>query len=185
MTRISNHRLNKAKYRELVLYITKEMQTDKTASTVGVNKVLFYSDFAAYRVHGTPITGALYRKYNEGPAAENMLQCIEELEEEGVIEVDVRAHVMGDIKYLKLKKDIDPDLNEVKQHELEFINEAIDYLKGKLPQEIIDLATRDHLWMDTLHFDEIPYSEAFSTHVVQDQFTDIRGVRDAAAHSGA
>ena len=61
--------LDKGKFHELVIHSANLMADDRTASIIRINKILYYADFASYRETTRPITGACYRKYNEGPRA--------------------------------------------------------------------------------------------------------------------
>ena len=179
MTKLQPEPLDLYKYQQLLLYTAKQMENDSTSSTVRINKVLFYSDFASYRIQGKPITGAIYRMYHEGPAAEHMLQCIAEMEAEGILEPRIRSHVMGDFKYLKVPDGISPDLSVFNKSELTLVDEALAYMQGKTPREIVEMATKDYLWVDIHHFDDIPYSWAFDTPVLQDQPSDVATLKDA------
>jgi hypothetical protein len=60
------------KLTELVLYIGATCALDRYYGVLKLNKMLFYSDFGAYRVLGESITGVEYRKYDHGPAPAGM-----------------------------------------------------------------------------------------------------------------
>ena len=66
-----------SKFRELVLYIAEQSEGDPRFGAVKLNKILYYSDFEAFRVLGESITGATYRKLSEGPAPLQMLETKE------------------------------------------------------------------------------------------------------------
>ena len=66
--------------KELVLYIGAKCALDEHYGVLKLNKILFYSDFRAFQVRGKPITGALYKKYPNGPAPEVMKRVRHELE---------------------------------------------------------------------------------------------------------
>jgi hypothetical protein len=55
------------RFDELVLYIAERTQDDKSFGSTKLAKVLFFSDFEAFRDLGAPITGAEYQKWAYGP----------------------------------------------------------------------------------------------------------------------
>jgi len=59
---------NEEKLAELILYVCHKSEADERFGATKLNKILFYSDFAAYRQLGQPITGADYQNLEEGPA---------------------------------------------------------------------------------------------------------------------
>ncbi|MCY4653980.1 MAG: Panacea domain-containing protein, partial [Dehalococcoidia bacterium] len=83
------------KFRELVLYIANRSQSDPLFGVVKLNKILYYSDFAAYRILGHPITGASYQKFNEGPAPQEMLGQRRVMVDSGDITVRNRPYFSG------------------------------------------------------------------------------------------
>jgi len=67
--------------KELVLYVGSKCWRDEHYCVLKLNKILFYSDFHAFKVRGKPITGAEYKKYPHGPAPAAMKRVREELED--------------------------------------------------------------------------------------------------------
>lgn len=67
------------KLKELVLYVGAKCALDPHYGVLKLNKILFYSDFRAYRALGSPITGADYKKYPHGPAPRGMKTIRERL----------------------------------------------------------------------------------------------------------
>jgi len=55
------------RFDELVLYIAERTRDDENFGSTKLAKVLFFSDFQAYRELGDPITGAEYQKWAYGP----------------------------------------------------------------------------------------------------------------------
>lgn len=60
------------KLTELILYIGGKCALDPHYGVLKLNKILFYSDFTAFKTRGRAITGAEYRKYPHGPAPKDM-----------------------------------------------------------------------------------------------------------------
>ena len=72
---MNNFEFEPDKFRELIVYICKKSEGDPTFGAVKLNKILYYADFAAYRILGKPITGAQYQKLREGPAPQGVTYC--------------------------------------------------------------------------------------------------------------
>lgn len=84
---MSNHK-TVIKYREdvlkeLILYVAAKCGLDEHYGVLKLNKILFYSDFQAYKQRGKPITGAVYKKYTHGPAPDVMKRVRAEMVESG------------------------------------------------------------------------------------------------------
>lgn len=58
------------KLQEMILYAAGEFRCAADWSLTRLLRVLFHSDFRAYRLLGRSITGRLYRKVDQGPAPE-------------------------------------------------------------------------------------------------------------------
>jgi hypothetical protein len=56
------------KLAELILFISERSEGDPRFGAGKLNKLLFYSDFGAYRLFGKSITGQPYQKLSNGPA---------------------------------------------------------------------------------------------------------------------
>ncbi|MDH5642316.1 MAG: Panacea domain-containing protein, partial [Nitrospira sp.] len=64
----SQNTLNADKFKELILYVASQCEQDTYWNSTKLNKILFYSDFLAYKVNGQSITGADYFALERGPA---------------------------------------------------------------------------------------------------------------------
>jgi len=77
------------KLRELIVYLARKSAGDPTFCAAKVNRLLFFSDFEAYRRWGRAITGACYQKIKDAPVPCELSLVLEELERERVIvEID-------------------------------------------------------------------------------------------------
>src|ERR1700733_4521543 len=63
---------NRSKFKELVLYLSQRSAGDEGFGAVKLNKLLYRSDFEAYRLLGRPITGETYIKQEFGPVAADL-----------------------------------------------------------------------------------------------------------------
>ena len=52
--------LNERKLRELVVLVANKSEGDPHFGAVKLNKILYYAEFQAFRILGSPIAGATY-----------------------------------------------------------------------------------------------------------------------------
>jgi uncharacterized phage-associated protein len=83
------------KLEELVLYVAEKTRGDANAGAVKLNKYLYFSDFAAMRKHGRPITGAEYQRLLHGPAPRRLRPVRDRLVATGAARVDERVDAFG------------------------------------------------------------------------------------------
>ena len=152
---------NENKFKELILYVARHSVDDKYFGAVKLNKVLYFSDFNAYRELGNSITGADYQHLNEGPAPRQFLRVKDSLiaREEATIERRVvfsmtqqRLVAAGEAKD---EKDI------FTLDELRIIDEVIDTLWNMTAREASKLSHEEYGWRLTEPGESIPYSSAF------------------------
>jgi len=83
----ARNRGNEDKLAELLLYVADRVRDDPTGGSTKVNKILFFAEFAHYRSHLTPITGAPYQKLPRGPAPRRLVPIRDHLVETGQAEI--------------------------------------------------------------------------------------------------
>lgn len=76
---------NRAKFKELVLYLSQASAKDEGFGMVKLNKLLYRSDFEAFRLLGRPITGAVYEKQEFGPVARALPLVLDDLARSGYV----------------------------------------------------------------------------------------------------
>jgi hypothetical protein len=70
----------------MILYFSKRgLETGLVIGSTKLNKLMFFSDFAAYSQLGQPITGARYQKLRRGPAARQLLPMRDEMFADGEV----------------------------------------------------------------------------------------------------
>jgi hypothetical protein len=124
----SNIEYNAEKFRELLLYIAQQMESDESFGATVLNKVLYFSDFYSYRFDGAPITGAVYQKLNYGPAPRQLLREQQNLIEEGRAALQKRQ--FGDFFQKRLIALSDPKLELFTGEEIANVNVVINAFKG-------------------------------------------------------
>src|SRR5438034_140375 len=81
------------RFKDLLLYVAERLGDDPTFGETKLNKVLFFSDFQAFRVLGRPITGAEYQRNIYGPTARLYTVMREKLLRWGQLKVERRMVV--------------------------------------------------------------------------------------------
>ncbi len=148
-----------AKFRELVLYIAENSEDDPKFGVVKLNKILYYSDFEAYRRLERPITGATYRKYREGPAPSEILEQRRVMEDSGRIAVETRPYFSG--AQQRIVPLSEPDTGIFTDAELAVVDEAITGMRHMTAFEAASLSHRELGWQTAEYGEVIPYQTAW------------------------
>lgn len=114
---------NEKKLAELVLYVAMRSDGDRYFAATKLHKLLFFSDFMAYRDTGGAITWAEYQKLPYGPAAVRLLPVQSQLEEEG--RAAVQQLGLGRLTQKKLVALRDPDLSLFTAQEISIVDQVI------------------------------------------------------------
>lgn len=151
--------LDITKLKELTLYISGRSKDDPKFGAVKLNKILYYSDFKAYRELGKSITEATYQHISEGPAPNEMLEAITELLNDDDAEYEERPYFNLVQKRLVNKRK--PNKNLFSKSELEIVDEVIEELRPYNATEVSELSKRE--WGVKLYDigEDIPYRTAW------------------------
>lgn len=85
-----NFPFSAVKFRELILYLAAGGMKDPGFGLVKLAKALYYTDLSAYLELGRPITGATYRKYQQGLAPEQLPEQLRTMVDHGDLKVKTR-----------------------------------------------------------------------------------------------
>jgi hypothetical protein len=153
-------RFNEAKFKELVLYIASKAQKDPTVGAIKLNKILYYSDFIAYKRLGRPITGAAYQKLAEGPAPRRMVPIRRMMVDSGRIRLEERPYFNGMIqRIIPTPRVLTPKL--LSSEEVAIVDEVLVALAGKTAREVSDMSHRELGWILARPGETIPYETAW------------------------
>ena len=78
------------KMQALILYVSERCRTAPFFGKTKLNKILFYSDFAAFGEWGRPLTGLEYCKYTHGPVAPQVDELVADLCRKGKATLEER-----------------------------------------------------------------------------------------------
>lgn len=142
------------KFKELLLYVGHRCMKDPRYSTLKRNKILFYAEAMHFAVHGEPITGVEYRRYDLGPAPACYLSIKEQMERIG--DAYEYKDPYGDQKQLLPLRV--PDMDVFKATEVEIIDAVIASFWDKTGNELSLMSHGLKAWLLAADGEIIPYS---------------------------
>lgn len=85
-----------AKYKQMILtYLRMNMSEDGKITKTKLAKLLYLADFAWFYDHTESMSGMQYRKITHGPVPDTFFRALEELEDDGKIDVDRKTDDKG------------------------------------------------------------------------------------------
>ncbi|WP_085793442.1 Panacea domain-containing protein [Roseivivax jejudonensis] len=160
------------RFRELILYICMECQSDHWFGAVKLNKILYHSDFRAFERFGVPLTGVRYFRLPKGPAPKMLVPVRDELVREGALRVEKRQ-VGPDHRQDRPIALREPVVDLFTADELYLVDEVIRELWSQTAAEVSD-ASHDIRWRALRHKDHMPYE---LVHLSGDPLSDAEQTR--------
>lgn len=175
--------LDEQKFRNLVLYLAQRSWQDPSLGKTKLWKIIWQSDFLAFRRTGESITGSDYVHYPYGPVPEHGARLLESMEDSG--EIEVRAeHYFGYPQNRPLARR-EPDLGLFSAEEIALTEEACRQFEGMSATQAVnhvhDLSVG---WRLTSKGERIPYETALLSPE-EPAGGDIEWARDLIAQRGA
>jgi hypothetical protein len=171
------------KLRELILYVARRCQGDERFGKTKLNKILFWTDFLAYQVHGVSITGQQYVKKQFGPVGKETEAALTEL-----MEAEPRALDIGTRDYFTQTRKVpialrEPSLDPFTGWEIGLVENIIRQLWHMNATELSDLSHQFVGWRAAQFGEQIPYEAVFldNTPVTDEEEAWARQVVDAVA----
>ena len=153
-------KFERKKFKELLLHLARNSADDPKFGAVKLNKLLYFSDFEAYRRLGHPITGARYQKLPWGPAAIEFLPLQDELLSEGLVKLEERQR--GPHAQRVTVALAEPDLAVFSAEELQVIEEVLADLRPHGAIQVSELSHERSAGWNLVEIGEvIPYGSAF------------------------
>jgi hypothetical protein len=152
---------NRQRFKELVLMLSQASAGDPGFGMVKLNKLLYWSDFEAYRLLGRSITGETYEKQEFGPVARDLPIVLDELASDGYL---VWQHFpRGDFVRDVPAAQEPPDERQFSADELRIIRRALEELAGHGGKSVSEWSHADSAgWNVAREFgDTIEYGSAF------------------------
>jgi hypothetical protein len=153
---------DKAKLKELILYLAKKSEDDPKYGMTKLNKLLYFSDFFAYARTGKSITGSQYQRLGKGPCLRAMLPVRNEMlaaDECAMQKAQYFGHQQDRLLALR-----DPDLSIFTGEEIAIVNEVLAGLREHNAREASDFTHRFPTWQAFDDKETIPYEAIFVTN---------------------
>lgn len=155
-----NRKFDLERFENLVLYVLDSLgRCYKT----GLNKILWYIDFGAFRDLGTSLTGSQYLRWQYGPVPEGFEMLYAGMICNGLIKVDEK--LKHDNPCEEFHSAIAPKTNLFTREELLVADAWIAALKSKSSGELKDISHREKAYTDTPHAKPISYHFAVDLKV--------------------
>lgn len=172
---------DKAKFRELVVYVAERVGDDPRFGDTKFNKVLFHVDFRAYNRFGRAVTGAAYQKLDFGPAARALKPVRDELHAEGAVKLTSRQAGRRRQSVTRACRPADRTL--FTGEELALVDQVIAELAPLTAEAVSDQSHEHPGWRLVDERETIPYSTALVSTAPPSKRTLARG-RELAARLG-
>ncbi len=135
---------NYAKYKQMILaYLRTDIGVGGKVTKTKLAKLLYLADFAWFYKYLESMSGMSYRKIQYGPVPDSYFRAIDELFEEGAIDID-NTTKDGAFLISQTRSGAREELTELNEIEKKLVNDISIKWKGKRTQDIIKF-THDQL----------------------------------------
>lgn len=169
-----------ARFKELLIYVSHSCMDDPTYSRIKLLKILFFSDFESYGVHGVPITGMSYRKQSYGPVPVDFPRIQEEMLRENQIKIfSRRVYEHSSQRLFPLRQ---PTFDFVSARDISIVDGWIRFFWNKTAKEVSNYS-HGKAWKIAGESELIPYEAVF----ISDEpvtFEDVARAKELAARYG-
>ena len=156
---MDNFMFDETKFRELVLYLAAGGMKDTGFGLVKLTKALYYADLSAYLELGRSITGATYRKYQQGPAPEQLPEQLRILTDREELKVKPRLWLAR-----RILKPAPQRMAKTQEYfavkELALANEVITALTPMTEAQAAEHSRQEKGWQAAAPGEIIPYAAA-------------------------
>lgn len=153
--------LDQAKLAEMVVFFTRESETDLLFGSTKLNKLLFLADFLAYGYLGRPITGAEYIHQEHGPTPQpkQLLPVFRMLQDAGRLRFNLEETYRGPRRRPVALSE--PNTALFSEDELDICRDALSMLRYMSGIESSKWSHQIPGWRFTRHNEVIPYHTAY------------------------
>lgn len=149
------------KFKQLVHYVCyRRADKPSTLGATKLNKIMWLSDFLAFRDLGQSITGARYVKREFGPVPHQILPILNELQQEGVVKV-THTHYHGYDK-ASYKAFIPISNDFLSPEEADLVEGVIAFVCDENTATSISQKSHDDVWKMAEDGEEMPYFTIFA-----------------------
>ena len=136
---------NLEKIQNVIIYLVEHIVPWKT----GLNKLLFYTDFAHYRNYGKSIMGLQYRAIPLGTVPSNYDRILANVVEKELVQVEYVQFSNGNVGENYKPNPLHPfDESLFSEQELKTLQSVVENFKGKTTKQIVEINHLESAWID-------------------------------------
>ena len=149
------------KFKQILLYILKEVGGKPNVGMTVIYKILYFIDFDYYEKYEEQMMGLVYQKNQYGPTPIFFQKIIDELVKAGDVEIiKSKYYKYPQVKYL-VNPRIEPDLSILTGQEQKFIDWELKRFSDRSASYLSELSHKDVPWISTETGKTIDYESVF------------------------
>jgi plasmid maintenance system antidote protein VapI/uncharacterized phage-associated protein len=156
--RINVPQKNISKFKEVLLYILKQVASKPHVGETVLYKLLYFIDFDYYEKYEEQLIGATYIKNHHGPTPKEFLKIVDEMKGKDLMLVRSQYFKYPQKKYLPLRE---PDLSKLSATEIKTIDQVLERLSDMNATDISAYSHNDVPWLTTEDGKPIDYESVF------------------------
>jgi hypothetical protein len=145
------------KLAQMLLYVAEMVEGDPSAGKTKLHKILFFSDFEAFRKTGESISGENYVKYDQGPFLKPLDSTVNKMSNAGLAEW-APPNQRGEIRLVPRVK---ADVSLLTEQDRQILGSNVKRFWGMSASGVSNLSHRLFGWQTTPNDHEIPYNSAY------------------------
>lgn len=143
----------------MILYLADRSKDDPLFGAVKLAKLMFFSDFIAFREIGQSISGLEYRKLPQGPVPTAAKSVMAQLQKKGSIHIEERK--VGRTVQSRVVSDVRPTQDFFEPGEVDVMDKVLTALRPRNASEVSNLSHHFIGWQTACDNEVIPYSVSF------------------------
>lgn len=149
-------KLNEEKYKNVILYLSKNVGQNGVWGKKKMYKLLYYLDFDFFEKYERPITGDIYHKLQMGPAPSYFDAIAFELQKEGKLEIGKGRTGAGFNDAVIYKALEDPNLKVFTKEEKEMLDRIVRLYGNKSGSQLETLTHKEAPYLAVDEGEEMP-----------------------------
>ena len=146
------------KLAQMLLYVAHRLKGDRWNGKTKIHKILFFSDFEAYRQTGRSISGEDYIKYDQGPFLPAIDTTVQKMSNANLA-AWAPPNEWDEIQLIPQRSEIPTDL--LTDQEMQIMDSVIQRFWGWTARAVSNRSHRLFGWLTTPNGQTIPYSSAY------------------------
>lgn len=159
--RISIPQKNVEKFKQILLYILKEVGGKPNVGMTVIYKLLYFIDFDYYEKYENQLMGLVYVKNLHGPTPQLFKEVMDEMiKNKEVEEIKSKFYKYSQKKYL-INPSIEPDLSIISGEEKEHIDKELKRLSDLTALQLSNLSHKDVPFITAKEGEPLDYESVF------------------------